>query len=122
MELQFQWEIVGDEIPVLFENLFNTVKSELEYLKDQLQSKYICTVSRRNGNLHDLDSSSSTACNTLIEGIDARIRGMEYSIGLYKDKFTAEMRYLSTNSLNVPQDLMFAVSSKTMLQSLIPIP
>jgi hypothetical protein len=39
MELEYQWDLVEDEIPVVFDTLLDRVKTELNYLKDQLKSK-----------------------------------------------------------------------------------
>lgn len=41
MELEDQWDLVEDEIPVVFNTLLDTVKTELSYLKDQLKSEFV---------------------------------------------------------------------------------
>ncbi|KAH6656869.1 hypothetical protein BKA67DRAFT_553428 [Truncatella angustata] len=81
MELEFQWDIVEDEIPAVFESLIDTVKSELEYLKDQIQN-----------------SAPSDTCDTLLESIDARIRGIEYSLELLKERFAKEVRLIRSHA------------------------
>lgn len=50
MELAYQWDLVEDEVPTLFESLLDTIKSELGYLKDQVNSEYAvdaCTLADR---------------------------------------------------------------------------
>ncbi|RYP02574.1 hypothetical protein DL764_005748 [Monosporascus ibericus] len=75
MELDYQWDLVEEEIPSLFESLLDTVKSELGYLKDQV------------GNSAQPDVSKA-----LSEGIDSRIKGLEYTLGLEKEKFASAVR------------------------------
>ncbi|RYP26651.1 hypothetical protein DL767_007934 [Monosporascus sp. MG133] len=75
MELDYQWELVEDEIPSLFESLLDTIRSELGYLKDQV------------GNSAQPDVSKA-----LNEGIDSRIKGLEYTLGLEKEKFASAVR------------------------------
>ncbi|RYP44610.1 hypothetical protein DL768_008931 [Monosporascus sp. mg162] len=75
MELDFQWDLIEDEIPSLFESLLDIIKSELEYLKDQV------------GNSAQPDVSKA-----LSEGIDSRIKGLEYTLGLEKEKFASAVR------------------------------
>ncbi|RYP86399.1 hypothetical protein DL770_004904 [Monosporascus sp. CRB-9-2] len=77
MELDYQWDLVEDEIPSLFESLLDIIKSELGYLKDQV------------GN-----SARPDVSKALNEGIDSRIKGLEYTLGLEKEKFTSAVRLL----------------------------
>ncbi|KAH8202846.1 hypothetical protein TruAng_003009 [Truncatella angustata] len=81
MELEYQWDLVEDEIPVVFDTLLNTVKTELNYVKDQLKN-----------------SSSSKICDTLLEGVDARIRSVEYSLELLKGNFATGIRLVRSNA------------------------
>lgn len=39
MELEYQWDLVEDEIPLVFDRLLDKAKIELAYLKDQLKSE-----------------------------------------------------------------------------------
>ncbi|RYP05881.1 hypothetical protein DL765_009691 [Monosporascus sp. GIB2] len=75
MELAYQWDLVEDEIPSLFESLLDTIKSELGYLKDQVEN-----------------SARSDVSKSLNEGIDSRIKGLEYTLGLEKEKFASAVR------------------------------
>ncbi|RYO92978.1 hypothetical protein DL762_001340 [Monosporascus cannonballus] len=75
MELAYQWDLVEDEIPSLFESLLDTIKSELGYLKDQVEN-----------------SARSDVSKALNEGIDSRIKGLEYTLGLEKEKFASAVR------------------------------
>ncbi|RYP68754.1 hypothetical protein DL771_006484 [Monosporascus sp. 5C6A] len=81
MELAYQWDLVEDEIPSLFESLLDTVKSELGYLKDQVQN-----------------SAQSDVYKALNEGIDSRIKGLEYTLGLEKEKFASAVRLVRRNA------------------------
>lgn len=40
IELAYQWDLVEDEVPTLFKSLLDSIECELEYLKDQVNSKF----------------------------------------------------------------------------------
>ncbi|KAI1870179.1 hypothetical protein JX265_006349 [Neoarthrinium moseri] len=81
MELEYQWDLVEDELPQLFTSVMDTVRIELVYLKDQIQN-----------------SSSTKICSILLEGVDARMRSIEYSIELVKETLTTEIRLIRNNA------------------------
>ncbi|RYP61155.1 hypothetical protein DL769_007837 [Monosporascus sp. CRB-8-3] len=100
MELDYQWDLVEDEIPSLFESLLDTIKSELGYLKDQIGSKSALerTQIESSPSLYAADSARSDVSKALNEGIDSRIKGLEYALGLEKERFASAVRLVRRNA------------------------
>lgn len=94
MELAYQWDLVEDEVSVVFESLLDTIKSELGYLKDQVKSEFHLHRMSHPGSTNQLgaDSASTSVSDALSEAINTKITGLQYTIGLEKEKFASSIR------------------------------
>ncbi|KAJ9136605.1 Ras GTPase family protein [Pleurostoma richardsiae] len=86
-ELEFQWDIVEEEISSLFGDLLTKLKSLLNSVKETI-----------------LESCPSEFRDSLVDGINARIRHCDYEISLAEQRFTREIkltrRYASESNEN----------------------
>ncbi|EOO01166.1 hypothetical protein UCRPA7_3322 [Phaeoacremonium minimum UCRPA7] len=74
-ELEFQWDLVEEEISTLFSNHFDKIKGLLEKMQLVIE-----------------EFGPAEFAASLIEGIESRIKHCEYTIGLYEQRFTRDFK------------------------------
>ncbi|KAH8649442.1 hypothetical protein BGZ60DRAFT_534676 [Tricladium varicosporioides] len=74
MELEYQWELLEDEIPKVFEKLLQTINIRLLKIQSHLKDK-------------DFNSA-------LVRGIDFRVQDIEYKFGLAQQDFARQVKLI----------------------------
>ncbi len=99
MELAYQWDMLEDEIPKIFDALVQSVRGILLGLKS--------TIDRESRKLdaspisvlyHSADTGGNKNSGlgfipTLVQGIDYRIQDIEYKFSLARQDFGREVKY-----------------------------
>jgi len=78
MELAYQWDMLEDEVQVVFEKLMGVVRGDLLYMKVLFSEKRLPV--------------------TLLDGIDFRIQDIEYKFSLAQQAFAKEVKMIRTKA------------------------
>jgi len=95
-ELAYQWDMLEEEIPTLFEELLQSVKDQLLELKSTMRGKFdrdlphVVKIVQMLIEPYALDKGFTS---TLVNGIDFRIQDIEYKFGLIRRGFEREVKY-----------------------------
>ncbi|KAH8897592.1 hypothetical protein GQ53DRAFT_637825 [Thozetella sp. PMI_491] len=80
-ELEYQWDIVEDEVPVLFGELQQAVQRHLDSFQARTKAS-------------ESEERTSALRDSLLEGLKATIRGTKYYLGTERDRFAREIRLI----------------------------
>jgi hypothetical protein len=94
MELAYQWDMLEDEVLIVFDNLLQSIKRQLLNLKSFMRGESMKVLE----NLEDSTNyhralSEHGFVPTLVEGIDFRIQDIEYKFSLAQQGFAREVKY-----------------------------
>ncbi|KAN0095627.1 hypothetical protein V8E51_016338 [Hyaloscypha variabilis] len=89
MELAFQWGLVEDEIPIVFEKLLQSIRACFLNLQSRLREQGFAS--------------------PLVQGIDFRVQDIEYKFSLVQHDFTREVKLIQWYA-SEPNDSSYVVS------------
>jgi hypothetical protein len=103
-ELAFQWGLVADEIPIVFEKLAESTKAHFLTLQSHLKGirlkEFVFKVGTNKFSLLEQGFDAS-----LVEGIDFRIQDIDYKLVLLRQELTHGIKYALGSSIsNSPAD------------------
>jgi len=92
-ELAFQWGLVEDEIPTVFEKLFKSIRACLLNLQSHLRGKSLRKSKVNRAALTIGLGSEQGFASALVQGIDFRVQDLEYKFSLVRQDFAREVKY-----------------------------
>jgi len=89
MELAFQWDLVQDEIPIVFDKLLQSIRACFLNLQSHFKEQGFASA--------------------LVQGIDFRVQDIEYKFSLVRQDFTRKVKLIQRYA-SEPNDSSYIVS------------